>query len=133
MALIDIVYPVGVVIGVDNDDTPAFTKYGTWEKIAASRILQGADDTHKAGTEIEAGLPNITGYFYGNQNEHYSKDNGGGAFLREKQNSDSKGGTGHDMALSKFTFDAARCSEIYGASDTVQPPAHVVQFWKRVK
>ena len=40
-ALVDIVYPVGVVIGVDNDDTPAFTAYGTWEKIAADRFLMG--------------------------------------------------------------------------------------------
>ena len=30
------------------------------------------------------------------------------------------------------SFDASRCSSIYGSSSTVQPPAYVVHIWKRV-
>ena len=29
-------------------------------------------------------------------------------------------------------FDASRSSSIYGNSDTVQPPARIVNVWKRV-
>ena len=31
----------------------------------------------------------------------------------------------------KFTFDASRSSSIYGKSSTVQPPAYIVNVWRR--
>lgn len=60
-AIVDLMYPVGTVIAVANDNTPAFTKYGAWEKVGSGRVLWGADHSHKTGTTIEPGLPNITG------------------------------------------------------------------------
>lgn len=39
---VDLVYPVGIVVALANDKKPAFMQYGTWEKIAEGRVLQGA-------------------------------------------------------------------------------------------
>lgn len=32
-----------------------------------------------------------------------------------------------------FSFDASKSNNIYGKSETVQPPAYKVHFWKRIK
>lgn len=64
-ALFDFVYPVGIVVALANDKKPAFMEYGTWEKVAEDRVLQGSSDGNAPGKKIEAGLPNITGYVHG--------------------------------------------------------------------
>lgn len=130
-ALVDMFYPVGIVIAVANDNTPAFTKYGTWSKIGSGRVLWGADSSHKAGTTIEAGLPNIKGSF-----DHWKGFTFGdgadytGALYREqgkhRGNSANEYGKGTNIL-----FDASKSNDIYGKSTTVQPPAYVVTFWKR--
>lgn len=137
-ALVDIVYPVGVVIGVDNDDTPAFTKYGTWEKIAASRVLQGSDDEHSAGTTIEAGLPNITGTLLGlttgaPNGDYAQMQQASGAFYKSGEAQNAVGVTANQSwNIYKNGFNASMANIIYGSSDTVQPPAYVVNFWHRI-
>lgn len=60
-AFFDFVYPVGIVVALANDKKPAFMNYGTWEKVAEDRVLQGASDSNAPGKKIEAGLPNIKG------------------------------------------------------------------------
>ena len=129
MALVDIVYPVGVVIGVDNDDTPAFTAYGTWEKIAADRFLMGGGGVHDVGSDVEAGLPDVTGTFTA-----FRQPSGSGCFA--SKGSTTTAAVGYDTSYKDaqpMTMQLSRGNSIYGNSDTVQPPAHVVQFWKRVK
>lgn len=100
---------------------------GTWELIAQDRVLQGSSSSHAAGSLIEAGLPDIT---HTHQTNFYFKDpalsggpnngvgSGGGWFNYNNQSSTS----GNNSAV----------SSIYGKSSTVQPPAYVVNIWRRV-
>lgn len=41
-ALVDLFFPVGSIIARDDDTEPEILQYGTWEKIASNRVLQGA-------------------------------------------------------------------------------------------
>lgn len=79
------------------------------------RMVQLAGDG--AGATVAAGLPNITGYF-GNTEEtsHIS----GGAFIEVPTGS---GASGDNRGGINWKFDASKSNPIYGASNTVQPPA----------
>lgn len=101
-------------------------------------VLQSADDKHAAGTTVEAGLPNITGYVNNNLSVgiYGTSEQGqlGGAFYTgaittwfpvRSNNTDGTQYVG-------FNFDASRSNAIYGKSDTVQPPARIVNVWKRI-
>lgn len=129
--MVDLVYPVGIVVALANDKKPAFMEYGTWEKVAEGRVLQGASDSHAPGTKVEAGLPNITGEITGlaYNTQLVSSQKGSGAF-RSKSN-----GTGSNTLdaqnTQKVMFDASLSNDIYGKSETVQPPAYVVAYWQR--
>ena len=85
------------------------------------RVVQGAAT---AGIYKEAGLPNITGSFVKESTgDVYTT----GAFQQTQPVSSNNGapdGAG-DML---YTFDASRCSSIYGASTTVQPLALQVLY-----
>lgn len=76
-AFVDLVYPVGIVIALANDKKPAFMQYGTWEKVAEDRVLQGASESNTPGKKIEPGLPNITGYVYGGIKDYSYQIQGG--------------------------------------------------------
>lgn len=128
----------------DDPTSPASFIGGTWERIEDCTIW-GASDTHPAGTQLEAGLPNITGYAYtrGIDSDASIKqsvifdDGAGGAFSVLNDVSEytsfydilTKGGKNNSAKLS---FNASTSSPIYGASDTVQPPAYCVYIWRRV-
>lgn len=98
-------------------------------------VLQCSDDSHKAGTTVEAGLPNITGEatflltdgvdqtgcpdlgcFYWGTYKY--------TMVMDIKNS--------GPAKRDLLFSASRSNSIYGNSDTVQPPARIVNVWKRV-
>ena len=136
-AVLNVVYPVGSIKISENNINPGTYITGTtWILKSSGRVLQGADDDHAGGTKIEAGLPNITGSFCSNQDIRPS-----GAFReinRDVRNS------GSSPYASVVYFDASRGEtktdgtlktsdehHVYGASDTVQPPAYVVYIWKR--
>ena len=74
--------------------------------------------TSKIGSEVEAGLPNITGYALSLE----SIGNCGGAF-GSKSNSASGVGANDWGYHQGIDFDASRCSKIYGKSSTVTPPS----------
>lgn len=104
--------------------------FGAWKEVSSGRVLQGADSTHSADSTIEAGLPNIYGCAGAVDDQSYSGVSGG--FYKGSNNnydaaSDANRGGGWYLLL-----DASRCSNIYGSSSTVQPPAYVVHIWKRV-
>ena len=87
------------------------------------RVLQGAT----AVSTKEAGLPNITGWI-GDSTGHYGLFWGvGGAFYGDHEsNNNMRVGfnSGSDPSTTGETrFSANRSNNIYGASDTVQPPA----------
>lgn len=119
------IYPVGsLYIGTTNT-CPIANLFGTWEKVAEGRVLQGVKGDQAAGTTVEAGLPNITGSFDGQNRESGS----GGCFYSvtgSYQNAVDKHNDGR-----RVYFDASRSSSIYGKSSTVQPPAYLVNIWKR--
>lgn len=135
--IINILYPVGIVVSVISSDSPPFMNYGTWEQVGQGRVLWGADSSHTAGTTIEAGLPNITGAI------NPTITTGGVRFALEESNGAlysmynqygnylsnlSYAGSG----ASRIGLDASRSNSIYGSSTTVQPPSLVVIFYKRI-
>lgn len=118
--------------------SPASFIGGTWERIKDCTIW-GASDAHPAGTTIEAGLPNIMGSaIFRPYNSEYKTDviwKSTGAFSHKEDNTESS----ESIATSDFGtrnltfyFDASRSNAIYGASDTVQPPAYCMYIWRRV-
>lgn len=126
------VYPIGsLYIGV-NDNCPIANLFGTWEKVAEGLCLQGATASQVPGETVEAGLPNITGNVT-TMNSRFSSG-GSGAF-----NESDGGSTGSASAYggtdyggnATLRFNASRSNAIYGKSNTVQPPAYLVNVWKR--
>lgn len=132
-------FPVGSIYQSTDPTSPAALFGGSWEEIASERALMGASSTHAAGTTVEAGLPNITGSIY-NVSGWVSKDGvtedevASGAFKRDKNKHSSWNfeGANYSHHAYKTNFDASLSSTIYGASDTVQPPAYFVHIWHRV-
>lgn len=122
--------------------SPASFIGGTWERIAQDRALMGASDTHSAGTTASAGLPNISGV-WGNIRVPSAVDEKGylpdsdlmGAFKKTifKRELLYKSVTGTDFfGWDKLIFSASESNPLYGASDTVQPPAYYAYIWRRI-
>ena len=79
-----------------------------------------------AGTTVEAGLPNIKGGAHGP-----SGISATGAFTVSPSAS-LAGGSSSSLREGDLYFDASRSSSIYKDDcDTVQPPAYLVNIWKR--
>lgn len=120
------IYPVGsIYIGTQNS-CPMSAFFGTWELVSSGKALWTGNGTN-GNTTISAGLPNITGSIGYAENSiggvdgaFYKGGNSGGNCIRA--NSDH---------YQQILFDASRSSNIYGNSDTVQPPAYVVNVWRR--
>lgn len=130
-------HPVGSYFITETEDDPNILfRGGGWQKLTGRYVLQCSDDNHKAGTTVEAGLPNIEGMatyvnsdgpvddteypdvgaFYWNlpYSSHYTTPATSGRGKRD------------------LKFDASRSNPIYGRSNTVQPPARIANVWKRV-
>ena len=110
-------YPVGIVISMVGDTSPAALFGGTWEQIASERVLMGASSSHAAGSTVEAGLPNIKFSF--TAATVGSRHQSGGDY------------SVYGASSSKFNLDASKSNAIYGASSTVQPAAYYVHYWQR--
>ena len=131
-------YPVGSIYQSINLVSPAKLFGGDWMQVAADRVLMGASNSHFGGTTAEAALPNITGKIASSYAKTYY-NNGwhpSGAFKLNEKNSVT-----HDTAESgsqtvgsfyETIFDASLSNAIYGASDTVRPPAYYVYNWLRL-
>ena len=94
------------------------------------RFLEGDD---KAGTIVEAGLPNIYGEFTG---MHDYGGPGGlikGAFYRKYAAYNLVQDSGRTSGNTIWVFSASQCSKIYGGSSTVQPPAVTVRYYIKAK
>lgn len=125
----------------DDPTSPASFIGGTWERIEDCTIW-GASDTHPAGTTVEAGLPNITGEFVAALRDGFNSDakkkiigafyDNGNTENDTNYNSIGGGDVGIPSGIAPFGFDASRSNPIYGASDTVQPPAYCLYIWRRV-
>lgn len=125
-------YPVGSIFQTVSSTSPAALFGGTWEQIASERVLMGASSSHKAGTTVKAGLPNITGTADGGVLS-VSTPKSNGAFGATHHDSSLPYLSGDALRLSTYdrTFDASKSNPIYGASNTVQPAAYYVHYWQR--
>mgnify|MGYP007042539617 CR=1 FL=1 len=134
-AMIDILYPVGIVVTTATDDAKKPGEadgLATWEEIAQDRVLQGTSSG--AGGTVEAGLPNITGSIIGYSDRTGFGGADGMAYMDDMQERIPSMGDifpGNKSAL-RVRLDASKLNNIYGNSSTVQPPAYKVHFWKRV-
>ena len=130
-------YPVGSIYQSINLVSPAKLFGGDWMQVAADRVLMGASNSHFGGTTAESALPNIIGQLPGIKNIGYAGDSFpiSGAFAWT--NTKSTNGSYNDgddayLQLYQAAFDASKSNAIYGASDTVQPPAYYVYNWLRL-
>lgn len=125
--------PIGSYFITETDDDPNVIFGGGWKRVKG-KILQCSDDKHPAGTDIEAGLPNITGKatFLNSDgmNDANWPDLGCFSWGVKPHNyvTSLQSGNGKRDLL----FNASRSNSIYGKSDTVQPPTHVVNAWIRI-
>ena len=168
-SILSMVYPVGSVYISVNDVSPEKFLGGTWIKISQGRVLQGASGTQTAGTEVSAGLPNIS---VSSNGEHthtrgsmnitgniimhgitnctvISDMNGAFSGLGGAESAyhapDCASGVSSERAIN-FSADrtwtgstssagahshSAYITDITGKSTTVQPPALLVNIWKR--
>lgn len=140
-SMIDFFYPIGsVYVSADKNKTKAdfpFMEYGTWEEIPANLCLQ-TGSVSEAGTQRNAGVPNITGELFvvpGTNNIQVLRE-GSGALSADTLSTTKMT---DEVCLSNYTrhrthnvtFDASQSNSIYGSSDTVQPPAYMVRAWVR--
>lgn len=129
--LVDTFYPVGTVyMSADKSKTKAdfpFMKHGTWEEVPANLCLQ-TGDTNEAGTQRSAGLPNITGVLgvVACNGTHRS-----GAFVSLKTSEYIADKLEWQSYRNDVGIDASLSNTLYGASDTVQPPAYMIRAWVR--
>lgn len=133
-AMVDMFYPVGsVYISADKSKTKAdfpFMAYGTWEEIPANLCLQtGA--TSEAGTQRSAGLPNLYGYFSLPRRNNDAISDGKLFRFLESLNGYPADTEDNGRDSVKVGFNASILNPIYGASNTVQPPAYMVRAWVR--
>lgn len=114
-------YPIGsIYIGTMAVCPLEVLGIGVWELVSKDRVLQGAGTQGSVDTTIEAGLPDhshsVTAFYW----------EGSGIAEEGRGNPDY----GHQKTLT--TSNASASNSIYGKSDTVQPPAYIVNIWKRI-
>lgn len=137
--MVDMLYPVGTVyMSADKSKTKAdfsFMRYGTWEEVPANLCLQ-TGNVSEAGTQRNAGLPNITGRRVASWGggDYSQRGYVTGCFKFDPDPAYAttiNGDNWNDGHGTGFSFDASLSNPIYGSSDTVQPPAYMVRAWVR--
>ena len=130
--LLKTIYPVGSIYINTTDVNPStIFGFGTWERVAQNMTLWGSSADGQVGTTKSAGLPNITGQI-GTCVPVSHSQYASGAFSAISVGAignSTNGGT--DRNVYGFSINASKSSPIYGNSTTVQPPALVVNIWKR--
>ena len=98
----------------------------TWALVSSGKALWTGTGSN-GNTTIAAGLPNITGTITTDQNMIPSAS---GAFSITTGTTYTHS-NGQATGCEKISFDASQSNSIYGQSTTVQPPAYVVNVWRR--
>mgnify|MGYP003288860728 CR=1 FL=1 len=120
------IYPVGsVYIGTQNT-CPMSAFFGTWTLVSSGKALWTGTGSNGNST-IDAGLPNITGRV-DLSGAHVNNGSGALSGSGSRVNRDDILDTAGTYILS---LDASKSNAIYGKSSTVQPPAYVVNVWRR--
>ena len=127
--VLKLMYPVGAVyIGTQNT-CPMGSLFGTWQLVASGKALWTGNGTNGNST-IAAGLPNFTGQLV---NVQVLGASGTGVCSVESYTARDTG-TGHSGGgIATFKIDGSKggTDSIVGKSSTVQPPAYVVNVWRR--
>lgn len=130
--VLDSVHPIGSIFITMDDRNPSdILGVGTWERIANGKTLWGGDGTN-TGAELEAGIPNIKGSI-DQWDRGLLVTSVDGAFKMTTTKRDAYSGTWGSQMPRLDGFDASLCSTVYKDDcDTVQPPAIVVNMWRRI-
>ena len=147
LTILEALYPIGAIyIGIMEVCPLQVLGVGSWVKVSEGRVLQGADSGHSAGTTIEAGLPNHTHHIGVHNAQRQSEGGGyipwdsfnaGSVIVNSGVNGESGNGNWTDRGPTQYNYDrpqmtnASDDNSIYGNSNTVQPPAYVVNIWQR--
>ena len=138
-AKLQTIYPVGSLYISVTETCPMIELFGQWEKVASGKVLQSANSEQTVGETVEAGLPNIKasarfgGSYSGGADVTASLKSGSGAiYVANTSTGATVAGAGGNYTVSTMGFDASRSNSIYGNSNTVQPPAFLVNIWRRV-
>lgn len=125
------VYPVGAIYLSVNTTSPANLFGGSWTQLSAGYALWTA--TSGAGETISAGLPNITGKTTGQSYYQGGAFTSAGAITEQTTWGNYKWNKQDFKASNGETkLDGTIRNDVYGKSDTVQPPAIKVYAWKRI-
>ena len=128
--------PIGSYFMTETDDDPNVIFGGGWQKLTGRYVLQCSDANHKAGTTVEAGLPNIEShdgpYVYQYTPAGQGANFNSGCIIWNNNGGGVNSGPFPSTGSGNFYIDASKSNRIYGNSDTVQPPARIVNVWKRI-
>lgn len=133
LSVLSSIYPVGsLYIGTQTTCPMASLISGsTWTLVSSGKALWTGTGSN-ANTTIAAGLPNITGSFTRGGDIYIATSASGALSLGTTDNYRGAGTGGSSSSSSKTVrFKASDSSSIYGNSSTVQPPAYVVNVWRR--
>jgi hypothetical protein len=121
-------YPVGsVYIGTQSSCPMAsLIENSVWVLVSSGRALWTGNGSN-GNSKIDAGLPNITGQVSGSKTA--SGGSSGALYNSGTYEGAYPSGTGYSGQM--IGIDASRSNSIYGKSNTVQPPAYVVNVWRR--
>lgn len=131
-ALLQGLYPIGSLYlevgtygGTCSLTKPDLLPNSRWVLVAQNQCIQGSGN-YAPGTQVAAGLPNITASWTVD-NAH--NIDGKVCTVGTGSKSGATGGKGWEYPCN---FDARGGNTIYGNSNTVQPPAYVVNIWQRI-
>lgn len=130
LTLLQTIYPVGSVYLSTNATCPLASLFGTWTLVSSGRALWTGTGSN-GGSTISAGLPNITSGTWFGVYANYDTTEVSSSAIRRDTEYRKNGACGTGEYRSNYNFDASRSSPIYGNSTTVQPPAYVVNVWRR--
>lgn len=128
-------HPIGSYYLTEGTENPQDFIGGGWQKLTGRYVLQCSDDSHEAGTTVEAGLPNIAGsatYVNSDDMDQTNYPDTGCFYWGIYNYNKTTNIINKGPAKRNLKFSASRSNSIYGRSDTVQPPARIVNVWKRV-
>lgn len=137
----DFIYPINSIYLSVNNISPAQLFGGTWEALSEGYALWTTTTEGTGGQIIDAGLPNITGMDDGGLVHSGGASRCEGAFTEESyENTVGAIGSGNVYGRRWSSFSASNGetkmdgtlkNDVYGKSDTVQPPAIRVFAWRR--
>ena len=110
---VDLFDKIGIIYGAADDE------HFYVPDISDNRFIEGSSNNENSN--VDAGLPNITGTFWAQQDLRYKETTGAFSQPDVSGKVDSgESGTGYD---DYFIFNASQSNPIYGNSSTVQPKA----------